>query len=86
MEYTKGEWKAVEYWDGLGKSQRYITNGGGCVAHIITREEAEANAQLIASAPNLYEVCVLAVGYASVKDIPSLEYILLKAIAKAGGK
>lgn len=56
MEYTKGEWKAEQYRvrafkDKLRERWYVVASDGTVIAENLT----EANAQLIASAPNLYE-------------------------------
>ncbi len=63
MEYTKGDWEAMDSGHvvvGNGFSMKVIAN---CLA----RPEAEANAHLIAAAPNTAEACArydLAIGKA----------------------
>jgi len=53
MNYTKGEWKAVEH----GQQLKIKANGKDIATVAFTESEAEdkADAQLIESAPDLYE-------------------------------
>lgn len=91
--YTKGEWKALKYEHFL-----IIGEDGGVIAivhkphHPDTGEEL-ANAHLISSAPELYEVLREAQGYiarkemyAGVQDRTELEVKIIKALAKARGE
>lgn len=57
MEYTKGEWRVEDRWNVLS-GRRLIANCGGYHSNVEpVAEENEANAQLISSAPDLYEAC-----------------------------
>lgn len=83
MEYTKGEWKVIP--EMIGK--KLISYGVGTnstdIALMISRDlgKAEANAQLIAAAPDLYEVCK------KVRMAYNIHFSELdKALAKAEGK
>lgn len=57
MKHTPGPWKVDPCWDILGNTD----DGNGMVCQITTdavpRAEAEANARLIASAPELADLC-----------------------------
>ena len=91
MNYTKGEWKA--WWhdeiDEYESDLRIRVNGTD-LAIILTdnTQEAEANAQLIASAPDLYEALnKLYKAYLRVTTMPDeASREAIKALAKAEGK
>lgn len=82
MEYTKGEWTTGQregeysHWVDIGMSQRITVVN-------------KANAQLIASAPDLYEALKELVGrdeYGSIRLPTQALDIMKKAIAKAEGE
>lgn len=80
MGHTKGEWKQVD--DGLCivlPDKRYVSVmlGG------FTKDEARANARLIASAPDLLRLCKIAAEYASRAGEESLLSMLNEGINKA---
>lgn len=85
MEYTKGEWEVKGYPSG-----RYIQTNEIIIAQVWGQKpmaETEANAQLIASAPDLYE----ALAYLNEHCSPEMfsNYArekCRKALAKAEGK
>ena len=90
MEYTKGNWQAFE----RGMGDMTIRCNSKDVAEILTFKsaldgaESQANANLVASAPDLYEMCQeMLVELKRHKDIPL--YLLemwRKRLAKAEGK
>ncbi|MCK5611746.1 hypothetical protein KAR91_58295 [Candidatus Pacearchaeota archaeon] len=96
MEHTKGPWEAShnpaseirEGWQ-IGMWERDVTanTGLGPSATGIgeTRGEADANANLIAAAPELLEACK-AIGDAMIKTQGFMPHFLEQAIAKAEGK
>lgn len=61
MSYTKGEWTASKTYDFDGTLVSYIECGKKCVARTClldieaSEDENQANAQLIAAAPEMYE-------------------------------
>ena len=93
--YTKGEWKVIDYdvtkdWMGVASEDTYI-------AHVDARNEA--NAQLIASSPDMYEALKALTSYQEQRDkstMTGLFYLgdlrkldqqrIDKALAKAEGK
>lgn len=83
--YTKGEWKVV-----AEDTSFVVTDKNGCELVRTKRwsEIDQANAQLIASAPDLYEACKEARDYLSFnKGNASPIYDKLnEALAKAGVK
>ena len=55
MNYTKGEWK-VEDATQVVVGERLVANTGGySTNYTLEREQNEANARLIAAAPDMYE-------------------------------
>lgn len=93
MDYTKGEWKASKSHNFTGTLVSYITCGEKNIAQTrlddreATAEENQANTQLIASAPDLYEACksVLESINALVPDdtLEGCAMVLEQALAKA---
>jgi len=55
MEYTKGEWKVTQI--GLDTLIQSFDKAGKLLSFKVASVNGEANAQLIASAPDLYEAC-----------------------------
>ncbi len=94
-KHTAGPWKAHELTRpiGLAKWQIHWSDDGECVADVVYEE---ADAKLIAAAPELLEACRMALdalGYVSVmsnngigiKKVYEAEELLKQAIAKAEG-
>ena len=98
--YTKGEWKYYkkDYPEFLGHKMesRYIVKGLTVIAEMGggTKEEAKANAHLIAAAPDMYEA--LRSGVEGIRLNPrgkerdlairAFMFLAEKALAKAEGK
>lgn len=86
MDYTKGEWTTKTMIDGTIIIK---APDGKCPATVWDCPEAEANAHLIAAAPDMYEALKL---YQSHQEGTSGHYCwkcaeaINKALAKAGGK
>lgn len=81
MEYTKGTfkdgttgWKAVPYPKerqvGFSTHEIHFSDDGECVAEVV---HGEANAKLIAAAPELLKACIN-----SLKDVQKLNKELIK--------
>jgi len=96
MEYTKGNWE-IERIGNEGKWAIHTGDFTTPFAHtfpnryrspLVSAEEAEANARLIASSPRMYETLRNVHESASFIRLPSLlREMVSKAIAKAeGGK
>jgi hypothetical protein len=97
MEYTKGEWSKGSFADepfARSLLSIYREDGEAIVMvlspNLMAFEEAEANAQLIAAAPDLYEACKavlpLLTGAFYITHTTRPEIVALKqAIAKAEG-
>lgn len=88
INYTKGEWKT--HHDNLGGF--YIVNENRWIAKIYSMSgilECEGNAQLIASAPDLYEALKEAIRFYDApltqRESGDLVEFLQKALAKAEG-
>ena len=90
MSYTPGPWQAsweVDEW--------FVSDHGkqwSCVATVSANElgrrrveddEAEANARLIAAAPELLEACRLALRHHDKAEVNDLRECLIAVIAKA---
>ena len=90
MEYTKGEWEITfqhpGVW-GIWAKQEGIRIGIADVFHT-TDDMGEANAQLIASAPKMYEaLSLVAKGYESSKPNENfIKQMVFKVLAELGGK
>ena len=88
MEYTKGDWKLHK----ISSGGYLISSDTSSVAQVYDEENPEANARLIAAAPELYEACkeleqYLAHRPAKDKQLLAYQATLIKAIAKVeGGK
>lgn len=78
MNYTKGKWTVVQQSSSLEFCN--INSETGVIATTVRK----ANAQLIASAPDLYEALVIAYPYTLNDD--RVRPIVQKALAKAEGK
>lgn len=84
MEYSRGDWKVVTNMDG---HKTIVRTGSGFIA--VTKvarpkEECEANAHLIASAPKLYEALkALTKEFTKQCEVEANAY---KALAEAEGK
>ena len=91
MEYTKGEWKLVQ----PASRQIEVLGYTGMIAtlrlnSLMTPQEMQANAQLIASAPDLYEALIELVAWYKARgfdrELPEYRNAE-KALTKAeGGK
>ncbi len=85
VNYTKGEWKVVKTHDAV-----LVCSGQKQIAYMLgAKNKQEANVQLIASAPDLYEA--LRAIYDDVGGnltiMPSVRYKkMVKALAKAENK
>ena len=59
MEYTKGEWEIAHYESGILEGVNFIRSADKQEVSICTisstNESSEANAQLIAASPDMYE-------------------------------
>ena len=95
MNYTKGEWEASKTLNFTGTLVSYITCGNKTIAQTRlsdnedTKEENQANAQLIASAPDMYEALLVAKGNMEALHVDPQDPMYLeikKALAKAEGK
>ena len=97
MEYTKGEWKVWIHPDrippeGEGTWAIYIADEQSKAIAKVSNEDTnimKANANLIASAPDLYEALKELATYRNAwKDVlgDKLTEMLTKALAKAEGK
>jgi len=99
MEYTKGEWKVTQI--GLDTLIQAFDKTGQLLSFKVASVNGEANARLIASAPDLYEACKVIVkwlddipGYVgrqikfseAGETAPQVYKQLIQAIAKAEGK
>ncbi len=98
MKHTPGPWKILSA--APGEDPDYGIHAEGCknvlaeafaefkAKGIFAREEAQANALLIAAAPDLFDAAVLAIDYLGssyeLKRIPALDALLL-AVRKATG-
>lgn len=82
IEITKGEWTFIEDDDTF---QIYVP-GKSTVAKIHKRwgDDSKANAQLIVSAPDLYEACRAALDYPNLPE--GTRNKLFEATHKAEGK
>ena len=91
--YTKGEWYHL-----VDKENRHHVMSQGKtgdmeqnVAVMSVRPEAEANANLIAAAPELYEACLIGLGVLATLDqskgwVKELADKMQQALSKAEGK
>lgn len=102
--HTPGPWQKESDGAGefgihadAGRTWKFVAmvtaNGQGSA--VVTEAEAEANARLVAAAPELLAACELALAYMERHSVPAPEYvtarandlnILRAAIAKAGGR
>ena len=93
-KFTLGPWKATKSQNFAGTFVSYITpNKNECIAQTRskTREVDEANAQLIASAPELFEALVALINEYGANNIisvplPDCWINALKAVSKAKGE
>jgi len=97
MNYTKGEWKACDISYAISYAVVAIVKGRKIVVadiHNQPNDEALANANPIATSPDLYEACKTTVEYLESltgipQNIPQFNKALGlcdKALAKAEGK
>ena len=88
MNYTKGEWK-VE-WSSSGNRMHYIMARDKRIAFmdfIVPEKEEEANANMIAAAPRLYEALRMIMEWVEVGHInDEAKEEAYQALAKAEGK
>ena len=88
MNYTKGEWKSEALDEILIDEILIMGNETTCVAKIVKTycpECQEANANLIAAAPEMYEALKEMLKYFNERGIAPL-YTWRQALAKAEGK
>lgn len=86
MKYTKGPWKAHKTGlsrSGLPEYEIHWSNIGECVAEIV---HGEADAILIAAAPDLLKACIAYRNAVTFEDTIDAENMVLAAIAKATGE
>ena len=95
MDYTKGEWKAIQWNEDYGFN---VFSDDGFVASVPmdkglkhTMIEAKANALLISAAPDMYEACKQIKNYllqrpAKTSELWELLTIVDKLTIKAEGK
>lgn len=57
MKHTKGKWEVTASISGFGEKHYYIISQTTHLAYIEQNKNTKANAQLIATAPELLEVC-----------------------------
>ena len=89
MEYTKGEWKAVETEPNNPDSWEYHVTCDVGYKHTVCRDANVDNAHLIAAAPDMYEACKQALRTFEAHKIRPFDPRYLKlsqALAKAEGK
>lgn len=92
MKHTKGEWKVKNLFQlgvkDVNKKGIYEDNNQIAVVNYSThfnKEEAQANAKLIAAAPDLLEACEIAlevlekIGYSTSATASQLRYAIKKA-------
>ena len=93
MNYTKGEWRVTGecFHDNIGAYRLVLGANDELIGHLWpnSNPQTEANAQLIAAAPDMYEALKVVVGYfdspevSNASDfIPQLRNALAKAEAK----
>ena len=93
-KFTKGQWMLNRAMNEIVSENDCTKNGGiDIIAQCFcgfdydsTKPEAEANAKLIAAAPDLYNACVAMTGYCNKNNIEMLcpEYeMMCKALKKA---
>jgi len=94
MNYTKGEWKAEQ---DAANSIRIFSQDSEQISSVMDydgndiTEEMEANAHLIAAAPDMYEALLSALGAIATEDsgegwVKEITGVITKAMAKAEGK
>jgi len=88
MGYTEGEWSVTdtEFNNNIG-NYRMVVSGRDLICHLWpdSNPDTEANARLIAAAPEMYEALVSTIN--ADDYIPSyMAETINKAIAKAEGK
>jgi len=86
MKFTKGEW-TVEDGTQVVCGNRLVANTGGYTTNYsLERETNEANAQLIAAAPELYEALKHYVELDKDGIFKDMYLLATTALAKAEGK
>jgi len=95
-KHTPGPWEVKKELTGLGNVEFLITDGlddtpdgADTIAHVIFSNEAQANARLIAAAPDLLEACIGALHALEQHGEnfhPSIQKHTKAAIAKATGE
>ena len=92
MTHTPGEWN-IKYQHNVFGGKRLVANCGGYTSNVPSDNADavnQANARLIAAAPDLLDACEMALGFCKdvynvgYKDV-EIELALLTAIAKAKG-
>ena len=91
MKHTPGPWKASEDFNLTGTLVSFIEGGGHSIAQTRLDDDTpegmnQANARLIAAAPELLEACRDALLAVDTADWPTAQDNLIAAIAKAKGK
>lgn len=87
---TPGPWTHADRFD--GEARRVLRSDGSAVAIVCPHEQAEADARLIAAAPDLYEAMTGAMQYLDETlgpcddDCECLLHSFHAAIAKAEGR
>lgn len=88
-KHQPGPWKCAATGlarSGMPEYEIHWSDAGECVAEVV---HGEANARLIAAAPELLEACQAALSYGNQGDHPehgSVNTMLRSAIAKAKGE
>jgi len=95
-KHTPGPWTATPSYINLGEWEIYGNEDGDNAQHIGSieaegTEQAEANARLIAAAPDLLEACESMLGFLSadtldLRDYEQMESEVKRVIAKAKGE
>lgn len=90
-KYTKGPWSAVyskryKQWNVFGASNKAVASADDLDGELSV-EETEANANLIAAAPELLEALVMIQDHIRFgQDLDGIDIVCSEAIAKALGE